>query len=83
MFAHPAHPYMAGLLRATPHGPVRDRLVSVPGQPPDMRDPPPGCAFAARCPIALARCRTEDPVLAPVVPGREAACWRAFEPAWP
>ena len=82
LFKHPAHPYMAGLLRSTPRGGTRGRLASVPGAPPDLRAVPSGCAFRPRCPIAMARCEVEDPPLMPVAKEREAACWRAFEPAW-
>ncbi|MEU6721804.1 ABC transporter ATP-binding protein [Nonomuraea sp. NPDC046802] len=58
-----AHPYTAGLLTATP---VADRDVawgSIPGSAPALGQPPPGCAFAARCPLAADRCHEERPAL--------------------
>lgn len=69
----PAHPYTAALRRAA--DPAEDRLVGIPGQPPDLRRTPPGCAFAPRCPRSVDRCGTEAPPLAPVAPGHAAACW--------
>ncbi|MEP7023669.1 MAG: oligopeptide/dipeptide ABC transporter ATP-binding protein, partial [Actinomycetota bacterium] len=47
--------------------------------PPDAAKPPPGCSFHPRCPLAVARCRTEVPLLRTVAPGRQAACHRAEE----
>ncbi len=42
-------------------------------------NPPPGCRFHTRCPVAVARCRVEDPPLAEVAPGHLAACHLARE----
>lgn len=60
----PKHPYTKALLGAFPslHGP-RSALTSIPGEPPSLATPPPGCRFAPRCPVAEARCRREAPVL--------------------
>lgn len=71
----PQHPYTAALLSAFPPltGP-RVRLPAIPGSPPDLRDPPQGCAFADRCPKVMARCRADRPVLEPS-PSGEVACW--------
>lgn len=71
----PAHPYTQGLLRSLPRlSRVERRLPALPGQPPDPRRLPEGCAFRDRCPHAFARCSV-GPVMAPV-PGRatQAAC---------
>ena len=58
------HPYPRGLLAAMPAGPEEDRApVSIPGTPPDLRAPPPGCRFHPRCSLATDRCRTEAPPL--------------------
>jgi oligopeptide/dipeptide ABC transporter ATP-binding protein len=82
LYADPAHPYSAGLLRSTPRlDVVLDRLVAIPGAPPDLRQPPAGCAFAARCEHAAAQCRAAQPALEPL-PGTEdrlVACFRAAE----
>jgi peptide/nickel transport system ATP-binding protein len=61
----PLHPYSVGLLASRPKldGTVAGGdLPTLPGRPPDPRQPLPGCAFAARCPAADALCSTEVPV---------------------
>jgi peptide/nickel transport system ATP-binding protein len=77
LFARPQHPYTVGLLGAAPslEGGA-ERLASIEGTVPDLRNPPPGCRFAPRCPFAVARC-AEQPPLAPMDQGHLAACWRA------
>ncbi len=76
----PAHPYTAALRSAVPEidtAARRSRLV-LPGEPPNAASPPPGCVFHPRCPLAVARCRTEVPALrAAGPPGRLVACHRA------
>ena len=59
----PAHPYTAALLRSMPRldEPATASLVAIPGQPPNPRRLPPGCAFAPRCGAAEARCREQRP----------------------
>ena len=61
LYATPAHPYTAGLLRSLPRldAPLRERLPAIPGQPPTAADCPSGCAFAPRCTLADERCRLE------------------------
>jgi len=77
LFARPEHPYTVGLLGAAPslEGGAA-RLASIEGTVPDLRKPPPGCRFAPRCPLAVARC-AEQPPLAELAAGHRAACWRA------
>jgi len=48
--------------------------VSIPGAPPSLVAPPPGCRFHPRCPIAVERCRVEEPALRELAPGHVAAC---------
>ncbi len=57
LFNRPLHPYTKGLLEAFPsvRGPKR-HLLGIPGQPPDLAKPPPGCRFAPRCTQVMARC---------------------------
>jgi peptide/nickel transport system ATP-binding protein len=57
LFDRPLHPYSQGLLGAFPslHGP-KVRLLGIPGSPPNLANPPSGCRFAPRCPLAEARC---------------------------
>ncbi|MET9610898.1 ABC transporter ATP-binding protein [Streptomyces sp. NPDC006512] len=66
LFAHPRHPYTAALLASTPRmdGP-RGRLAAIEGQPPDLREPLQGCAFAARCPLATEICDQRAPLPSP------------------
>jgi len=79
VFEHPGHPYTAGLLRSTPRlDLVQHRLVGIDGSPPNMIEPPPGCPFSPRCPIAFDRC-AEPPPFVPAENGREVACWRAYD----
>ena len=74
----PFHPYTMGLTNAFPDlARARDQLVPIPGSPPDLRNPPPGCRFAPRCPFAIDRCRAEDPQLIDVGNGHQASCWRS------
>jgi peptide/nickel transport system ATP-binding protein len=64
VFDHPRHPYSAGLLDAFPSitGP-RLPLTGIPGRPPDLSRPLPGCAFAPRCPKVMIACETTAPPL--------------------
>jgi oligopeptide/dipeptide ABC transporter ATP-binding protein len=62
VFARPRHPYTQLLLRAFPDVRAgRRNLGTIPGVPPDLRTPPPGCRFHPRCPAAMDICRTEVP----------------------
>ena len=78
----PVHPYTMGLTNAFPDlARAADMLVPIGGYPPDLRDPPRGCRFAARCPFAVVACRGTDPPLVAAGPDRVAACLRAGEAA--
>src|SRR5207253_5190380 len=70
-------PYTLGLLGSFPalHGP-RERLTGIPGSPPDLRNPPAGCAFHPRCGYAMDVCRTQVPQTLTLTPGsRTTECW--------
>ena len=57
IFSSPAHPYTVGLRAALPEGKSREQgLQGIPGSPPDLIAPPPGCGFFARCPHAMQIC---------------------------
>ena len=74
----PQHPYTRSLTSAvvTPEPEVRERgLVSIPGEPPNLLDPPEGCRFCPRCPHAMPICSREDPPLMEVKPQDRAACF--------
>ncbi|MDJ0767326.1 MAG: ABC transporter ATP-binding protein [Ilumatobacter sp.] len=77
LFSEQSHPYTRGLLESLP-ALGKDRLVPIPGSPPNMLQPPPGCAFAPRCPHARPVCTLEMPELRPFGNG-ETACVRAEE----
>ena len=73
----PLHPYTKLLISSLPEVGVRfaeTRLAGIPGTPPGLLEPPSGCRFADRCPLATARCR-EQPPFVEVAPGHEVACW--------
>jgi peptide/nickel transport system ATP-binding protein len=77
VFYDPGHPYTKALLSAVPtldERPYRTEDVLLDGEPPSPIDIPPGCSFTARCPEAIAVCRSKEPKLLPRHPGRLAAC---------
>jgi len=79
-FARPLHPYSAALMSAVPtvHG-GRSRAaqrIKLSGDPPSPINPPAGCRFAARCPVAERACAAEPQVLREVMPGHFVACRR-------
>jgi oligopeptide/dipeptide ABC transporter ATP-binding protein len=79
ILARPRHPYTFALLRSVPDpdAPVH-RLLTIPGQAPDLTGEPRGCSFAPRCGLAEAKCHVHDPSLpAEGGPGQAAACLRA------
>jgi oligopeptide/dipeptide ABC transporter ATP-binding protein len=66
LFADPRHPYTLGLLASLPRIDAQlESLLSIPGQPPALTSPPPGCAFHPRCDLSHGRreCRSEEPLL--------------------
>jgi oligopeptide transport system ATP-binding protein len=75
VFDDPQHPYTWGLLRSLPRLDARkDRLVPIPGQPPDLLASPQGCPFAARCRWAMRICVQKLPVMTSTDKGT-VACW--------
>jgi oligopeptide/dipeptide ABC transporter ATP-binding protein len=92
LYRRPRHPYTSALLSAVPGGPGgrrRERIV-LSGDVPSPADPPSGCPFHPRCPVARARaggdgqperCRTERPPLAEVGSGHSVACWYPLDAA--
>ena len=77
LFANVRMPYTQALLRSIPKldEPRRTKLQAIPGRPPNLADPPPGCRFAPRCPYAQDRCRAEAPPLIESEPGHTYRCW--------
>ena len=74
IFSDPVHPYTQMLVAALPRVGDKSQKVGIPGRPPALKNPPPGCRFAPRCPKATDRCRSEVPKFREVKPGRFAAC---------
>ncbi len=77
LFANVHMPYTEALLRSIPRieETSHTRLAAIPGRPPDLVNPPPGCPFAPRCEYAQDKCRAEAPPLVEATPGHEYACW--------
>ncbi|HMK97605.1 MAG TPA: ABC transporter ATP-binding protein [Acidimicrobiales bacterium] len=82
LFAHMRHPYTQALLGSIPllTQDRSQRLYSIPGIPPDLTSPPPGCRFAPRCARATDQCRVEEPPLSPSgTAGHDFACWHPVD----
>ncbi|MEV4582913.1 ABC transporter ATP-binding protein [Nonomuraea jabiensis] len=82
VFATPRHPYTRGLLSSRARLEAAGDLVPIPGSPPDLLAPPPGCAFEPRCALAAGRaaCRTGRPEPVAVAAGHLSACHFPEEP---
>ena len=75
IFDDPIHPYTKMLIGALPRVGDKSQKVGIPGRPPALKNPPPGCRFAARCPQATDKCRQDPaPAFREIRPGRFAAC---------
>jgi peptide/nickel transport system ATP-binding protein len=76
IFKEPLHPYTQGLLSAFPSIKAqKTRLISIPGSPPDLTNPPRGCRFNPRCKYAMDICRKTRPALTEISKGHLAACY--------
>lgn len=76
IFYQPKHPYTWGLLSSMPKLHAKtDKLLAIPGSPPDLSDPPKGCPFAPRCPHAMKVCVGHMPEYTKVSETQKAACW--------
>lgn len=74
----PNHPYTRALIDALPLADGEGRLPSsLPGEVPNPASPPTGCRFHTRCPLAMDRCRTDEPAFVSLTADRSAACWLA------
>ena len=78
LFGTPLHPYTRALQRSIPGlQPKGKELFTIPGLPPDVSKPIPGCAFAARCSFTAEECIAARPELVEVAPGHSHACLRS------
>ena len=79
IFEDPKHPYTRGLIKSVPRLDRRnkERLFSIPGQPPNVIDLPPCCPFFPRCAEVTERCKTAYPEEIDYGNGHRAACWEA------
>jgi len=88
IFHDPLHPYTYGLINCVPNIRLdQEELLTMPGNPPDLVNPPAGCRFSPRCPKVMDICHENVPMLktpgapgagtasGPAAPGRQAACW--------
>jgi oligopeptide/dipeptide ABC transporter ATP-binding protein len=81
LFTSMHHPYTQALLASIPQlkQDANKALHAIPGLPPDLTRPPQGCRFAARCPRASDKCRTEEPPLAGKTFDHRFACWHPVD----
>lgn len=79
LFTAPKHPYTAHLVGSLPRIGDSTPKASLEGRPPNLADPPSGCRFHPRCPMAVDKCRVEIPPLETVGADHRSACWRSDE----
>ncbi len=74
LFENPRHPYTQLLIGALPRVGDKTPREGIPGSPPPLRNPPPGCRFAPRCKLATPECTKSIPEFREISPGHFAAC---------
>jgi oligopeptide/dipeptide ABC transporter ATP-binding protein len=81
LFAHMHHPYTQALLASIPQltQDRNQRLLNIPGLPPDLGHPPAGCRFAARCSKVTDKCRAEEPPLIGETSAHLYSCWHPVD----
>jgi peptide/nickel transport system ATP-binding protein len=77
IFTKPMHPYTEHLVASLPRIGEQSRKESLSGAPPNLADPPNGCRFHPRCPLATDICREASPALTTLAPGHRVACYAA------
>jgi peptide/nickel transport system ATP-binding protein len=79
VFQRPLHPYTRHLIGSLPRLDDASPRQGLDGAPPNLADPPPGCRFHPRCPLAIDICRRESPPMEELAPGHRVACHVARE----
>ena len=81
LYSEPLHPYTQALMSAIPipDPKIKRQRIILPGDVPSPLNPPSGCRFHPRCPVAIERCKTDDPPFEELKPGHWVACWVARE----
>ncbi len=77
VFGNPRHPYTSHLIGSLPKIGDITTKTALAGTPPNLADPPPGCRFHPRCPLAMDICRTARPALTELAPRHRVACFAA------
>ena len=80
VFRSPKHPYTAHLVASLPRIGSTAPKKGLEGTPPNLADPPPGCRFHPRCPLAMDVCKAQVPPMVEVAPGRRVACFAVTPP---
>ena len=83
IFYDPSHPYTMGLMKSIPRMDTKEkqRLIPIPGTPPDLVKPPKGCPFAPRCSYTMKICLEQAPEYTYLTPEHRSACWLLHENA--
>jgi len=84
LYEQPKHPYTWGLIGSStrPDFPRQERLIQIPGAPPSLIHPPPGCRFAPRCGYTQSKCREEFPEVREIEFSHEVSCHFASQDGW-
>jgi peptide/nickel transport system ATP-binding protein len=76
LFKNPLHPYTKHLISSLPSIGDLSKKNSLEGSPPNLADPPAGCRFHPRCPLAIEQCRISNPPLVETAPKHRVACFK-------
>jgi oligopeptide/dipeptide ABC transporter ATP-binding protein len=81
LYRNPLHPYTKALLSAIPipNPKLKRERIILKGDVPSAQNLPSGCRFHQRCPIAIEKCKEEEPIIIENTPGHDVACWLASE----